>query len=118
MHITQNIESLMGYPTRGYHWINDPIPVEHLKFFKRKWVSQITKSSQVKKFEERADSMIKSYNDYVVLLCGSVIEKVYSNKNFIEEMKLQRQVFRARSLSFSMVCFSHENRDKKNYSLT
>lgn len=66
----------------GYHWIDDPIPVEHLNFFLEQWVSRITTSNKVKKFKERADELIKCYNNYVSLLCGPVIETVYENKDF------------------------------------
>lgn len=106
-------------PSLGYHWKNDPIPVEHLNFFTKKWVEEITKSSgskKAKKFEERANEMIGCYNKYVEALCGCVIEKVFENDKFLEELAKQRSSLDARITSFRVFCFT--DRTKKNYSLT
>ena len=105
----------------GYHCNKDPIPVEHLNFFIQKWVEVITKSLGIKKarkFEERGKEMVKFYNNYVVSLCGFVIERVYGNKDFVSDLMLQRMTLNNNLEAFNRDCKNEEHNIKKNYSLT
>lgn len=98
--------------------IADPIPVEHLKIFMKKWIDVKVKSlgvSKTKVFEARANELIECYNNYVRSLCNSVLERVYGNKDFAKELLDQQTALKTRMSKFRRICFNNKG---KNYSLT
>ena len=98
---------------KGYHSIEDPIPVSHLKFFLEKWKERVPKKG-VKKFEERATELVGLYNNFVVSLCGKTIDNVRGNSDYAKDILYQRE---KRISSFRTLCQS-KLMGKKNYSLT
>lgn len=105
-----------------YHCLckSDPIPVEHLKIFMKKWIDVKIKTlgvTKTKRFEERANDVIECYNNYVRSLCNRVIERVYGNTDFAKELIDQRIAIKKRMSLFRHICFS-TSKQGKNYSLT
>ena len=102
---------------KGFHSIDDPIPVEHLKFFIGKWKQKIPKSADQKVFEERALDMIGFYNSFVFSLCGKTIDNVRGNSDYAKDILYQRENLFTKMNSFRQICES-KLMGKKNYSLT
>lgn len=112
--------SIEEYIYLRYHFCGDPIPVEHFHFFIGKWKEIVLETLGSKKaliFEKRFNEFIEYYNNYVLSLCGKIIERVHGNSHYVEEILYQRKEIDKRKRNFRYICYSRIM-GKKNYSLT
>lgn len=67
-----------GGSNDSIHWINNPIPLEHLKYFIVKNIPKDLSQKEKLKWENKMESIVQSYDNYVNTVCNPKMWKEFN----------------------------------------